>query len=82
MDIEGYHRYLLSRNKNGGTKLAIVKSVNKNHSKDMLRLKKIISSYSKVFICALTIAIFGASVKICSEDVSSIKFSVLVQMLL
>ena len=40
----------LSRNNTGGTKRVIVKFVNKKHSEDMLRLKKIISSRSKVFI--------------------------------
>ena len=50
MDIEGCHRLPLSRNNTGGTKRVIVKFVNKKHSEDMLRLKKIISSRSKVFI--------------------------------
>ena len=50
MDIEGCHRLPLSRNNAGGTKRVIVKFVNRKHSEDMLRLKKIISSRSKVFI--------------------------------
>ena len=50
MDIEGCHRLPLSRNDAGGTKRVIVKFVNRKHSEDMLRLKKIISSRSKVFI--------------------------------
>ena len=40
----------LSRNSAGGTKGVIVKFVNRKHSEDVLRLKKIISSRSKVFI--------------------------------
>ena len=40
----------LSRNNTGGTKRVIVKFVNRKHSEDVLRLKKIISSRSKVFI--------------------------------
>ena len=50
MDIEGCHRLPLSRNNTGGAKRAIVKFVNRKHSEDVLRLKKIISSRSKVFI--------------------------------
>ena len=50
MDIEGCHRLPLSRNNAGGTKRVIVKFVNRKHSEDVLRLKKIISSRSKVFI--------------------------------
>ena len=50
MDNDGFHRLLLSRNNSGGTKRVLVKFVNRKHSKDMLRLKKIISSRSKVFI--------------------------------
>ena len=50
MDIEGCHRLPLSRNNAGGTKRVIVKFVNKKHYEDVLRLKKIISSRSKVFI--------------------------------
>ena len=49
LDIEGCHRLPLSRNNTGGTKLVIVKFVSRKHSEDMLRLKKIISSRSKVF---------------------------------
>ena len=45
MGIEGCHR-----SNAGGTKRVIVKFVNRKHSEDMLRLKKIISSHSKVFI--------------------------------
>ena len=50
IDIEGCHRLPLSRNNAGGTKRVIVKFVNRRHSEDMLRLKKIISSRSKFFI--------------------------------
>ena len=50
MDIEGCHRLPLSRNNTGGTKRVIVKFVNRKHSEDVLRLKKVISSHSKVFI--------------------------------
>ena len=50
MDIEGCHRLPLSRNNAGGTKRVIVKFVNRKHSEDVLLLKKIISSRSKVFI--------------------------------
>ena len=50
MDIEGCHRWPLSRNNAGGTKRVIVKFVNRKHSEDVLRLMKIISSRSKVFI--------------------------------
>ena len=50
MDIEGCHRLPLSRNNAAGTKRFIVKFVNRKHSEDVLRLKKIISSRSKVFI--------------------------------
>ena len=50
MDIEGCHWLPLSRNNAGGTKRVIVKFVNRKHSEDMLRLKKIVSSHSKVFI--------------------------------
>ena len=50
MDIEGCHRLPLRRNNAGGTKRVIVKFVNRKHSEDVLRLKKIISSRSKVFI--------------------------------
>ena len=50
MDIEGCHRLPLSRNNAGGTKRVIVKFVNRKHSEDVLQLKKIISSRSKVFI--------------------------------
>ena len=50
VDIEGCHRLPLSRNNAGSTKLATVKFVNRKHSEDMLPLKKIISSCSKVFI--------------------------------
>ena len=50
MDIEGCHRLPLSRNNAGGTKRVIVKFVNKKHSEDVLRLRKIIISRSKVFI--------------------------------
>ena len=50
MDIEGCHQLPLSRNNPGGTKRVIVKFVNRKHSEDMLRLKKIKSSGSKVFI--------------------------------
>ena len=49
-DIESCYRLPLSRNNSGGTKRFIVKFVNRKHSEDMLRLKKIISSRSKVFI--------------------------------
>ena len=50
MDIEGCHRLPLSRNNAGGTKRFIVKFVNRKHSEDVLRLRKIISSRSKFFI--------------------------------
>ena len=50
MDIEDYHRLPLSRNNAVGIKCVIVKFVNRIHSEDMLRLKKIISSRSNVFI--------------------------------
>ena len=50
MDIEGCHQLPLSRNNPGGTKRVIVRFVNRKHSEDMLWLKKIISSHSKVFI--------------------------------
>ena len=50
MDIEGCHRLPLSRNNAGDTKRVIVKFVNRKHSEDVLRLKKIINSRSKVFI--------------------------------
>ena len=50
IDIEGCHQLLLSRNNAGGSKRVIVKFVNRKHSVDMLRLKKIISSRSKFFI--------------------------------
>ena len=50
MDTEGCHRLSLSINNAGGTKDVIVKFVNRKHSEDMLWLKKIISSRSKVFI--------------------------------
>ena len=49
-DIESCYRLPLSRNNSGGTKRFIVKFVNRKDSEDMLRLKKIISSRSKVFI--------------------------------
>ena len=80
MDIEGCHRLPLSRNNAGDTKCVIVKFVNRKHSEDMLRLK-IASSRSKVFISNLLFLIFGASVKTFNEEVSSIRFSVLVQLL-
>ena len=50
MDIEGCHRLPPSRSNTGDTKRVIVKFVNRRHSEDMLQLKKIISSRSKVFI--------------------------------
>ena len=50
MDTEGFYRLPLSRNNAAGTKRVIVKFVNRKHSEDVLRLKKIISSRSKVFI--------------------------------
>ena len=50
MDIEGYHRLPLSRNNTDGTKSVILKFVNRKHSEDVLRFKKIISARSKVFI--------------------------------
>ena len=80
MDIEGCHRLPLSRNNAGDTKCVIVKFVNRKHSEDMLRLK-IASSRSKVFNSNLLFLIFGASVKTFNEEVSSIRFSVLVQLL-
>ena len=49
MNIEGCHRLPLRRNNAGGTKRVIVKFVNRKHSENVLRLKKIISSRSKVF---------------------------------
>ena len=74
----------LSRNNADGTKHAIVNFVNRKHSEDVLRLKKIVSSVARFLFlihCALTIITFGASVKICNEEASSIRFSVLVQLL-
>ena len=53
MDIEGCHRLPLSRNTSGDTKRVIVKFVNRKHSEDMLRLKKIITFRSKDFISNL-----------------------------
>ena len=53
MDIESFHQLLLSRNKSGGAKCVIVKFVNAKHSEDVLWLKKIITSCSKVFISNL-----------------------------
>ena len=53
MNIEGCHRLPVSRNNAGGTKRVIVKFVNRKHSKDVLWLKKIISSLSKIFISNL-----------------------------
>ena len=53
MDIEGSNQLPLSTNNTGGTKRVIVKFVNRKHSEDMLRLKKIISFCSKVFISDL-----------------------------
>ena len=50
MDSESCHRLPFSKNNAGGAKRLIVKFVNRKHSEDMLRLKKIISSCSKVFI--------------------------------
>ena len=50
MDIEGCHQLSLSRNNVGGSKRVIVKFVNRKHSEDVLRLKKIISSHSQVLI--------------------------------
>ena len=49
MDSESCHRLPFSKNNAGGAKRLIVKFVNRKHSEDMLRLKKIISSRSKVF---------------------------------
>ena len=48
MDIEGCHRSPLSRKNAGRTKRVIIKFVNRKHSEDVVRLKKIISSCSKV----------------------------------
>ena len=81
MDVEGCHRLPLSRNNTGGTKSVLVKHVNRKQTKNMLRLKKIVGSLGKRIRCALTIVVFGATVKIFSEEVSSISFSVLVQLL-
>ena len=50
MDSESCHRLPFSKNNAGGAKRLIVKFVNRKHSEDMLRLKKIISSRSKFFI--------------------------------
>ena len=50
MDIEGCYRLPLSKSSTGGTKRVMDKFVNRKHSEDMLQLKKIISSRSKVFI--------------------------------
>ena len=47
---EGCNRLPLSGNSAGGTKRVMVKFVNRKHSEDMLRLKKIVSYRSKVFI--------------------------------
>ena len=50
MDIEGCYRLPLSGNNAGGTRRVIVNFVNRKHSEPMPRLKKIISSHSKVLI--------------------------------
>ena len=50
MYIEGCNRLPLSRNNAGGTKCVMVKFANRKHSEDMIRLRKIVSSRSKVFI--------------------------------
>ena len=50
MDLEGCHQLPLSRNNVGSSIHVIVKFVNRKHSEDVLRLKKIISSHSKVLI--------------------------------
>ena len=84
ISIKGCHQLPLSRNNSGGAERVIVKFVNRKHSEDMLRLKKIISSCSKVFISnclSRYYPFFGASVKNCNVEVSSIRFSVLVQLL-
>ena len=53
MDIEGYHGMLLSRDNTSATKRVIVKFVSRKQSEGMLRLEKITSSPSKVFISNL-----------------------------
>ena len=80
MDIEGCYRLPLSKKNVGGTKHVFVKFVNRKHSEDMLWLKKIIRLLFLIR-CALTIIIFGASVENCNKEASSIRFSVLVQLL-
>ena len=59
MDLERCHRLPLSRSNAGGTKRVIVKFVNRKHSEDILRLKKIISSRSKDFISNLLCLYYG-----------------------
>ena len=49
VEISNIHHEIMDNN-TGGTKRVIVKFVNRKHSGDMLRLKKIIGSRSKVFI--------------------------------
>ena len=53
MDIERCHRLLLRRNNTGDTKRIRVKFVNRKHSEDILRLKKIISYRSKALVSNL-----------------------------
>ena len=80
MNIEGCHRLPLSRNNSGGTKRVIVNFVNRKRSEDVLRLK-IVSSRSQVFtsnsLCPYYRYLWGN----CKNEASSIRFSVLVQLL-
>ena len=84
MDIEGCHRLPLSRNNTGGIKRVIVKFVNRKHSENMVRLNKIISSRSKVFISNSLSSYYRylwGNYKDLQQRGSSISFSVLVQSL-
>ena len=49
-DIEGCHRLPMGRNSTSENKRGIVKFINRKHPELMLRLKKNISSKSKVYI--------------------------------
>ena len=76
IDIQGYHQLPLSRNNAGGTKHVIVKFVNRKHSEDVLRLKKIINSCSKVFISNLLCPYYHYLWNKCKDlqEASSIRF--------
>ena len=81
-DIEGCHRLPLGRNSTSENKLVIVKFVNRKHSELMLRLKKNISSKSKVYInnsFAHITVFYGGSVKSFKERLKYINFFVLGQ---